>query len=105
MRFEHILLGIIVAFLLNERYTIEQTVTINNIQFIYIEAFHLVTYTIHTNWNLSHIHTDIQSHTPYTQTRTSLTVIQTFSHIHNAHKLEPLTQSYRHSVTYTIHKI
>ena len=64
---------------------------------------HSVTYTMHTNWNLSHSHTDIQSHTQYTKSRTSLTVIQTFSHIHHTHKLEPLSQPYRHSVTYTIH--
>ena len=63
---------------------------------------HSVTYTIHIIQNLSHSHTDIQSHTPYTQTRTSLTVIQPFSHIHSTHNLVPLSQSYRHSVTYII---
>ena len=58
------LLLLIIISLFYEGFIINYTVTLNNIQFIYIMAFHSLTYTMYTIYKLSPIiHTYIHIHT------------------------------------------
>ena len=62
------LLLLIIISLFYEGFIINYTVTLNNIQFIYIMAFHSLTYNMYTIYKLSHIHTHTHPH-PHSHTR------------------------------------
>ena len=84
--------ALIIISLFYKGFTMNHTVTCNNIPLIYIVAFHLLTYTMYTIYKPPHFQTHTHPHIPCTQYTNSH--FHTHTHPHTHPPTHPHTQSH-----------